>query len=68
MRAGMCGEIDLLQQIDRYARLQLCGGDLGVPEHLLNHPDVGAVLQHQRSHRVAPQMAAAHLADFDFAR
>ena len=34
------------------------------PEHFLNHPDVGAVLQHQRRHRVAEQMASAHLADF----
>ena len=66
MRGGMRGRVNLLQQIDRDPRVQLRGRELGVPEHLLDHADVGAVLQHQRGHRVAEQVAAAHLADLRF--
>ena len=44
-RSWTSGRVHLLQQINRHARVQLRGGELGVAEQL-NHPDVGAVLQH----------------------
>jgi hypothetical protein len=57
--AGMRRGVDLLQLPDRHLGVDLGGRELGVPEHRLDVADVGAVLQHQRRHRVAEQVAGA---------
>jgi transcriptional regulator with XRE-family HTH domain len=45
------------------AGIDLRGREIGVAEHLLHVAEVGATLVHQRGRRVAPQVAAAALAD-----
>ena len=59
---GVRGGVDRLELAHGYLGVDLDGGQLGMAEHGLDEPDVGAVLQHQRRHRVAEQVARAALA------
>ena len=60
---GMRERVHLLQFEDRDLRVDLGRVEPRVTEHLLDEADVGAVLQHERRHGVAEQMAGARLAD-----
>jgi len=54
--------MDFLQLADADLRVNLRGGQFGVAKHLLDKPDVGPILQHQRGHRVPEQVATAAFA------
>lgn len=58
--------MDLLEFHDRHMGIYLRGADTHMPQHLLDKTDVCAVIQHQSSHRVAEQVAAATLPDIRF--
>ncbi len=45
--------MDSLQSPDRDLRVDLRGPDIGMAEYLLDVPDIGSVLVHQRGHRVS---------------
>jgi len=55
--------VHLLEPRDRDPRVDLCGREIGVAEHLLDVTDVGAALEHERGHGVAEEVARAALAD-----
>src|SRR3954468_18355152 len=52
-------EVDLLQAPAREMRVELCGGHVGVPEHLLHRAQVAAPGEEVRRERVA-QCVGAH--------
>ncbi len=59
MREGM----NLFQLADAHLRVNLRGGQFRMSKHRLDESNVRAVLQHQRCHRVAEQVAGAGLAE-----
>src|SRR5690606_12390141 len=61
--AGMGTVVDSLQVLDTHAGVDLSGAQLGVAEDLLDQADVGAVLEHQRGHRMTKDMAGASFVD-----
>ena len=62
----MRGGVDGLQGFDRYLRIDFGGAEFLVSKHGLDEAHVGAVLQHQRRHRVSKDMAGALLVDARF--
>ena len=57
---GVCvrmgGEVRLAAPLVRHVRVELGGGEVGVPEHLLDAAEVGAALEQMRRERVAKEM------------
>lgn len=51
----------LLDPTDRDMGVERGRGEAGVPENLLNHPDVRSVFQEERGHRVPEHMATPFL-------
>src|SRR5918996_4801554 len=55
-RVGMCPKIQLPTPAVRYVCVQLGGREVGVAEHLLDAPKIGAALEEVRGERVAEEM------------
>jgi hypothetical protein len=60
---GMRGAMDLLQLADGDMRVDLSCFQVRMPEHRLDETDIRSAFEHQRGHRVTPQVAGAMLAD-----
>lgn len=58
--------VNFLERSDADLGVNLRGVQADMPEHGLDETNIGAVLQHQRGHGVAEQMATAALADVGF--
>ena len=52
----MCLRMDLFELSDRYLGVDLSGGKISMPQHLLDKADIGAMLQHQGRHSMAEQV------------
>jgi hypothetical protein len=63
IRTWMGPFMTLFEGADGHVRVEGRGFKGSVPEHGLDHPYVGAVLKHQRRHRVSEKMARARFAD-----
>ena len=59
----MGSRVDLFQLTDAHLRVDLRGREVGVAQHLLDVADVRSILQHQRGHGVAKEMAGSLLGD-----
>src|SRR4051794_3427078 len=59
LRAWVRLEVHVLQPVGRQVRVELCGGDVGVTEHLLQAAQVAAAREEVRGERV-PQRVRAH--------
>lgn len=53
--------VNPVQILDRHMRIDLSGGNVAVPQHLLDLPDVGAMAKHFRSCRMPQQVARSLL-------
>ena len=53
--------VDLAYPLARQVRVQLCGGDAGMPEQLLHHAQVGPAFQQVRGETM-PQRVRSHMA------
>src|SRR6185312_2788028 len=58
----MRSRMDILQRPDAHPRVDLRRLDVRVPQHRLNEPHVGPVLQHLRRRRVPEQVATTDVA------
>ena len=57
----MRSTVDIFQGMLAHLRINLCGVQVAVTKHILDMPDVRAVIQHVRGHCVPKQMIAAPL-------
>ena len=60
---GMSPPVDFLQPLQAHVRVDLGGGEAGVPEQLLHGPDVGAPVEQVRGEGVAERVRGHALAE-----